>query len=93
MLPYMAQGANSALEDGATLGTVLAKARSKQQVPEAMAMYQSLRKPRVEKIARESFLQRGDFHMGDGPEQQERDRHLRLSLESEDATLPDGSRW
>ncbi|KAI9887836.1 MAG: hypothetical protein M1823_000358 [Watsoniomyces obsoletus] len=93
MLPYMAQGANSALEDGATLGAVLARARSKRQIPEALAMYQRLRKPRVEAIAHESFLQRGDFHMGDGPEQQERDRHLRLSFETEDGYLPDGSRW
>lgn len=57
MLPYLAQGANSAIEDGAVLGLLLGKIRSKQQLPQALMMYERLRKARGETIAKESFKQ------------------------------------
>lgn len=57
MLPYLAQGANSAVEDGAVLGQVLGHVKSKEQVPKALKMYQRLRKARGEAIARETFKQ------------------------------------
>lgn len=57
MLPYLAQGANSAVEDGAVLGQVLDHVKSKEQVPKALEMYQRLRKARGEAIARETFKQ------------------------------------
>lgn len=46
MLPYMAQGANSAVEDGAVLGALLSKVLHKSNLPSALKMYQDLRKPR-----------------------------------------------
>jgi salicylate hydroxylase len=57
MLPYLAQGANSALEDGAVLGMLLGEARSAAQIPQALIMYEKLRKVRGESIARETFKQ------------------------------------
>lgn len=57
MLPYLAQGANSAVEDGAVLGQVLGHVKSRDQVPKALEMYQRLRKARGEAIARETFKQ------------------------------------
>lgn len=57
MLPYLAQGANSSIEDGAVLGGLLARLESKDQLPQALAMFQSLRKKRGETIVRETFKQ------------------------------------
>lgn len=57
MLPYLAQGANSAIEDGAVLGLLLGKIESKRQLTQALKMYERLRKARGETIAKESFKQ------------------------------------
>lgn len=62
MLPYLAQGANSSLEDGAVLGRLLGGIRSKAQLAQAIQLYEELRKVRSEA-----------FHMPDGPEQVKRD--------------------
>lgn len=92
MLPYLAQGANSSLEDGIVLGNVLAALRSKDQLPAALRLYEKLRKERGEAIARETFAQRHDFHMDDGPEQEARDELMQSTLGKEiDCKFP--SRW
>lgn len=57
MLPYLAQGANSAIEDGAVLGLLLDNMTSRKQLPQALDMYQELRKARGEAIVRETFKQ------------------------------------
>lgn len=57
MLPYLAQGANSSIEDGAVLGLVLGKIKTKDQLPGALRIYESLRKKRGEAIVRETFKQ------------------------------------
>jgi salicylate hydroxylase len=57
MLPYLAQGANSSLEDGAVLGLILGKIKEKGQLPGALRMYETLRKKRGEAIVRETFKQ------------------------------------
>lgn len=57
MLPYLAQGANSSLEDGAVLGNLLAAVKRKDQLPEALRLYETLRKKRGEAIVRETFAQ------------------------------------
>jgi salicylate hydroxylase len=74
MLPYLAQGANSAVEDGAVLGLLLGHMRTKFELPKALRMYQQLRKARGDAIVRETFKQRESFHMPDGPAQQARDQ-------------------
>lgn len=92
MLPYLAQGANSSLEDGAVLGHVLAALKSKAQLPQALQMFQRLRKQRGESIVRETFAQRADFHMLNGPEQEARDELMLSQLGKEiDVKFP--SRW
>lgn len=55
MIPYLAQGANSAIEDGATIGLILGKITSKSQLPQALQMFQTMRKARGEAVARESL--------------------------------------
>lgn len=57
MLPYLAQGANSAIEDGTVLGLLLGHLRSKDQLPKALQMYQQLRKTRGDGIVKETFKQ------------------------------------
>ncbi|KAK8059145.1 hypothetical protein PG996_009075 [Apiospora saccharicola] len=92
MLPYLAQGANSAIEDGAVLGLLLGRIQSGDQVPQALAMYEKLRKARGESIVRETFKQRDDFHMPDGPEQEARDE-IFLSQLGKELKGPFPSRW
>lgn len=57
MLPYLAQGANSAIEDGAVLGHLLGKIKTKRQLPQALKLYEQLRKARGEDVVRETFKQ------------------------------------
>ena len=92
MLPYLAQGANSSMEDGAVLGNVLSALEKKEQLPQALALYEKLRKKRGEAIVRETFAQRHDFHMVNGEEQQKRDELMLSQLGKEiDVKFP--SRW
>jgi salicylate hydroxylase len=95
MLPYLAQGANSSLEDGAVIGHLLSyvKRETKEdQLPRFKAVYEKLRKGRGETIQAETFRQRHDFHLEDGPEQEDRDRLMVGQLGKE--LVPDfPSRW
>ncbi|KAJ5539664.1 FAD-dependent monooxygenase OpS4 [Penicillium frequentans] len=92
MLPYLAQGANSSLEDGAVLGMLLGHMTDKAQLPRILRLYESLRKSRGEAIVRETFKQRHDFHMEDGEEQQKRDEIFLSQLGKElKGAFP--SRW
>ncbi|KAJ6010973.1 hypothetical protein N7451_002385 [Penicillium sp. IBT 35674x] len=92
MLPYLAQGANSSLEDGAVLGLLLGHMTDKAQLPRILRLYESLRKSRGEAIVRETFKQRHDFHMEDGEEQQKRDEIFLSQLGKElKGAFP--SRW
>jgi len=73
-LPYLAQGAAISVEDGGVLGGLLAKIRSRNDVPRVLALYEQLRRPRTSAVVLGSTKQRHIFHMHDGPEQEERDR-------------------
>jgi salicylate hydroxylase len=95
MLPYLAQGANSSLEDGAVFGYLLGSvsyATRHAQLPRFADMYQRLRKERGEMIAKETFKQRHDFHLEDGEEQESRDR-LMLSMLGKELRGDFPSRW
>ncbi|KAJ5566161.1 FAD/NAD(P)-binding domain-containing protein [Penicillium sp. DV-2018c] len=92
MLPYLAQGANSSLEDGAVLGMLLGHMTDKAQLPGILRLYESMRKSRGEAIVRETFKQRHDFHMPDGEEQEKRD-HIFLSQLGKEIKGAFPSRW
>lgn len=81
MLPYMAQSANSSLEDGATVGALLSQVKQKDQISAAMAMYDSTRRPRIDQLVQETFKQGKEHHLADGPEQDKRDLLLSKSFE------------
>ncbi|KAF2092947.1 FAD/NAD(P)-binding domain-containing protein [Rhizodiscina lignyota] len=92
MLPYLAQGANSSMEDGAMLGVLLRNLGPGFGLKEALQTYQRLRKRRGEAIVKETFKQRESFHMVDGPEQEARDELFLKYLGREiDVEFP--SRW
>ncbi|KAL8733310.1 MAG: hypothetical protein Q9166_002134 [cf. Caloplaca sp. 2 TL-2023] len=76
-LPYLAQGAALAIEDGAVLGHLFSHLSHDSQLPSLLHTYESLRKSRTTTIVNGSTALRDIFHMPDGPEQRERDRVLR----------------
>lgn len=94
MLPYMAQGANSSLEDGATIGALLAKVERRSQISAAMDMYDSIRRPRVDQLVKETFEQGKEHHLSDGIEQVRRDHLLSKSFETAvNASHEGGTTW
>jgi 2-polyprenyl-6-methoxyphenol hydroxylase-like FAD-dependent oxidoreductase len=75
MLPFMAQGAAQAIEDGAALAACLAKV-GEQGISTALRLYESLRLPRTSRIQAASKENKTRFHLPDGPQQQERDAQM-----------------
>jgi len=77
----MAQGANSSLEDGATIGALLSKVQLRDQISAAMIMYDAIRRPRVDQLVKETFKQGEEHHLPDGIEQVRRDQRLSKSFQ------------
>jgi salicylate hydroxylase len=77
MLPMMAQGAAQSIEDGAALASLL-KA-TPDDVPGALARYETVRKPRATRLQQASAANRTRFHLHDGEAQRARDEALATS--------------
>jgi salicylate hydroxylase len=75
-LPYLAQGAAMAVEDGCMLGRLLEKIVSMDQILPALRIYENLRKPRTTRLVEGGTAQRNILHAHDGAAQEERDRVL-----------------
>jgi len=75
MLPFMAQGAAQAIEDGAALTACLAGS-SRADIPMALHRYEQLRLPRASRVQATSTANKTRFHLADGPEQEERDAQM-----------------
>ena len=75
MLPFMAQGAAQAIEDGATLTACLART-NRADIPMALHRYEQLRLPRASRVQAGSAANKTRFHLPDGPEQEERDAQM-----------------
>jgi salicylate hydroxylase len=73
MLPFMAQGAAQAIEDGATLAGCLARGAD---IAESLRRYERLRIPRTARLQAMSATNKTRFHLPDGPEQQRRDDRM-----------------
>lgn len=73
MLPFMAQGAAQAIEDGATLAATLAEERD---VATALRRYEALRIPRTTRVSELSYGNKHRFHLPDGPAQEARDARM-----------------
>jgi salicylate hydroxylase len=74
MLPFLAQGAAQAIEDGATLAAVLSK--SELNVPAALKRYEQLRLPRTARIQQTARGNKMRNHLPDGTEQVARDQAM-----------------
>src|SRR5215831_18891980 len=79
MLPFMAQGAAQAIEDGATLAACLAK-RGKKDVADALTLYETHRLPRTSRVQALAANNKTRFHLPDGPEQVARDTEMSKSI-------------
>jgi salicylate hydroxylase len=74
MVPFMAQGAAQAIEDGATLTACLLEVDS--GIPTALERYEQLRLPRTSRLQALSTANKTRFHLPDGEAQRERDRQM-----------------
>ncbi|ORY67816.1 uncharacterized protein BCR38DRAFT_511183 [Pseudomassariella vexata] len=92
-LPYLAQGAAMAAEDGAQLGKLLgllqSAARSmdmavKPLIPEALKLFEALRKSRTNTIVLGAISNREWFHVADGPKQRLRDEGMAAAMKGEE---------
>ncbi len=70
MLPFMAQGAAQAIEDGAALAACL---KHERDIPTALRLYEQLRLPRASRLQAMSATNKTRFHLPDGLEQEQRD--------------------
>jgi salicylate hydroxylase len=75
MLPFLAQGAAQAIEDGATLVGCLERADAA-GIPAALHQYETLRLPRTTRIQQASKENQARFHLPDGPQQRQRDAQI-----------------
>ncbi len=74
MLPYMAQGAAQAIEDGATLARCLSEHCG--TVEDALAKYERIRMPRTTDVQSRSRKNARIFHLPDGADQKARDARM-----------------
>jgi salicylate hydroxylase len=74
MLPFLAQGAAQAIEDGATLAAVLS--HSGDDITAALRRYEALRLPRTARIQAVARGNKTRNHLPDGPEQRARDASM-----------------
>ena len=75
MLPFMAQGAAQAIEDGATLAACLSRVGAR-EVPQALRKYEALRLPRASRVQGLAQANKTRLHLPDGPAQQARDAEM-----------------
>jgi salicylate hydroxylase len=75
MLPFFAQGAAQAVEDAFALAACLRDV-DRTAVPDALARYDTLRRPRASRVQLMSRGREVRNHLPDGPEQQRRDAEL-----------------
>jgi salicylate hydroxylase len=82
MVNHMAQGAATAMEDGAFLARCIAKVvEGKIRMDEAVKIYEDERMPKASMKQQVSFLNGAIWHLPDGPAQQARDAAMAPELE------------
>ncbi|KAJ4169050.1 hypothetical protein NW754_010982 [Fusarium falciforme] len=74
MVPFLAQGAAQAIEDGACLAECLDRVKSLSDLPVYLEAYEKIRKPRAERVQKGTRDSSLIWHMHDGPEQEARDK-------------------
>jgi salicylate hydroxylase len=83
-----------ALEDAATLGSLMRHANTSEQVPAVTALYEKLRISRTARLLDETAAQGVEFHLDDGEAQQKRDLAYSDSFQEETSWYyPRGQPW
>jgi 2-polyprenyl-6-methoxyphenol hydroxylase-like FAD-dependent oxidoreductase len=77
-----------AVEDGATLAECLSRAQTAYQIPKAMKVYESIRKPRAEKLKNASEAGGIEKHLPDGEKQRQRDEQMRHTMNTHLVKIP-----
>jgi len=78
-----AQGAAQAFEDAAVLGALFSEIIDISQIPKALSIYETLRKPRAMEVRKRTLAQKIMYGMHDGPHQEAHDRQLALTAPME----------
>ncbi|KAM0425560.1 hypothetical protein ACHAPT_009091 [Fusarium lateritium] len=74
MVPFLAQGAAQAIEDGACLAECLDRLQNLSDLPAYLQAYERMRKPRAERVQKGTRDSSLIWHLPDGPEQEARDK-------------------
>ncbi|PVI02342.1 FAD/NAD(P)-binding domain-containing protein [Periconia macrospinosa] len=77
MVPYMSQGAATAVEDGAALAEILSLITSPSELPDALDIYERVRILRTGQMQEASLVNGKLWHFADGAEQQARDKAMK----------------
>ena len=85
MLPYQAQGAAQAIQDGLALGKALEGATF-ESVPQRLSQYEQMRVGKANEVQMASRSLGAVLHLDDGPEQQKRDLELYSSTGGDSQT-------
>ncbi|KAM0514716.1 hypothetical protein ACHAP0_001745 [Verticillium nonalfalfae] len=72
-----AQGAAQAFEDAGVLGAIFSQPVGRDQIPDALRVFEEVRKPRASDVRHRTLEQKAMFALLDGPGQEERDAGLR----------------
>lgn len=85
MVPFLAQGAAQAIEDGASLAECLDRVESTSDIPKLMRAFEAIRKPRAERVQQGSRDSSVVWHLADGPAQEARDEAFKsMALQARD---------
>lgn len=93
MLPYLAQGAAQAIEDGACLSTVLDSCSSVADIPEAAKEYERRRKNRAEAVQEGAHKNAQVWNLPDGQKQEARDEEMRNAFRRRDSGIENPNQW
>lgn len=80
---FRAQGAAQAFEDAGVLGAIFSQSVRRDQIPDALRMFEDVRKPRASAVRHRTLDQKALFALVDGPEQESRDANLRAGTDYE----------
>ena len=76
-----AQGAAQAFEDAGVLGAIFSQSVGHDQIPDALRVFEEVRKPRASDVRHRTLNQKAMFALADGPDQEERDTKLRAGAD------------
>lgn len=80
---FRAQGAAQAFEDAGVLGGIFSHSVGRDQIPDALRVFEGVRKPRASIVRHRTLDQMAMFALDNGPNQEERDANLRAGADFE----------